>query len=605
MTSDLTSLFSSLSISATTASSSSSTTSALRFLSEEEVRTTRPNTRIAWITPDQTPFDFEFDIPVFCDNDELHINESRACTVTNYEGEWYQIRWSKTKKRFALHTPRPDIDAWNTDPNDLDDTYKEKHDSSDDEDEIPLVDPIDEQIRAAPIPIELHSPQTMTTTMTQNPPTQTTTTVATTAPPAATPAAPVNVQQAFDQALRRVPGGGTPGGGPPAGPPAGPPGPPGPGPPALPPNAALQPVAVVGDVKMMGQPPPIFSGDRTKADHFVDQVQGYLRLNRDVTGFNSPMKKMAFMLSHIQGEETNAWTREMGNLLDRLDPIADNVPVLWDQFLLEFRTQYQDTQRENRARAQIETHRMRFPDIDQYISSFEELARVAGYTQGDEATTHYFVKGLTPSIMVEVYKPPAPRTYEDIKQRAIDSTRSRMLIDDILGKRAGPGRGRGQPPRFPTFGRQPPRPFFQQQRQQQQPYQAPGQSYNSSNAPRWMNNNPVPMDVGRTRAPTYRGRGNAFGRAAPQTRNPITCFQCGKEGHFARNCAQRRNGFDNRRPYTSNYIDYDDNPVSAEPQSIPTEDRIARLKAELEAMTLEDKEQLATEMGQTEDFPSA
>ncbi len=36
-----------------------------------------------------------------------------------------------------------------------------------------------------------------------------------------------------------------------------------------------------------------------------------------------------------------------------------------------------------------------------------------------------------------------------------------------------------------------------------------------------------------------------------------------------------------------------------------TEDQIAYLKAELDAMMLEDKEQLAKEMGQNEDFPSA
>jgi hypothetical protein len=201
---------------------------------------------------------------------------------------------------------------------------------------------------------------------------------------------------------------------------------------------------------MMGQPPPVFLGDRTKADNFVDQVKAYLRLNRDVSGFNSPMKKMAFMLSHIQGDETVAWKREMGELLDGLDPVNDNVPALWDQFLLKFKTQYQDTQRENRARTQIETHWMKFPDIDQYISSFEELARLAGYTQGDEATTHYFVKGLSPSVMIDVYKPPMPQTYAEIKQRAIDSTQSWMLIDDILGKRSG--QGGSQPPRRSFFG---------------------------------------------------------------------------------------------------------------------------------------------------------
>jgi len=130
-------------------------------------------------------------------------------------------------------------------------------------------------------------------------------TVSSTQPPALA-AAPVlataaDVQNIFNNTLQRQPsgggppGGGAPGGGPPRG---GLPGG-GPAPPGTVPNAALQPVAIAADAKMMGQPPPIFLGDRTKADNFVDQVQGYLRLNHDVTGFNSPIKKIAFMLSHI------------------------------------------------------------------------------------------------------------------------------------------------------------------------------------------------------------------------------------------------------------------------------------------------------------------
>jgi len=49
-------------------------------------------------------------------------------------------------------------------------------------------------------------------------------------------------------------------------------------------------------------------------------------------------------------------------------------------------------------------------------------------------------------------------------------------------------------------------------------HQGPSQTqYNSTNAPQWMNNVPVPMDLGRTRAPNWhsnnRGRmqGNATG----------------------------------------------------------------------------------------------
>jgi len=307
------------------------------------------------------------------------------------------------------------------------------------------------------------------------------------------------------------------------------------------------------------------------------------------------------MLSHIQGSETNTWKRDMGNMLDGLNPAVDNIPLLWEQFLHEFRVQFQDTQCGNRAHAQIESHRMKFPEIDQYISSFEELARTAGYTQGDEATTHYFIKGLSPSVMIDVLKPPMPLTYANIKQCAIDSTCSRMLIDDILGKcRSGQGRGRGQPPRFGSFGRdqQQYRPFFQQQRQSQAPPQRQ-QQYNSTNAPRWMNNTPVPMDLSRTRAPTWRGRGNnAFGRAAPQNRPPLICFQCGKEGHFARNCPQRR--------YATNYAEYDAGTSTATMEPYEPRDPIESLKAQLDALTIEEKEKLAEEVGSSsEDFPSA
>ena len=73
------------------------------------------------------------------------------------------------------------------------------------------------------------------------------------------------------------------------------------------------------------------------------------------------------MLLHIQGTKTSGWKHDMGELLNSLDPAIDNIPALWDQFLVEFRTQFQDTQWENRVRTQIETHHMKFPDIDQYI----------------------------------------------------------------------------------------------------------------------------------------------------------------------------------------------------------------------------------------------
>jgi hypothetical protein len=74
-------------------------------------------------------------------------------------------------------------------------------------------------------------------------------------------------------------------------------------------------------------------------------------------------------------------------------------------------------------------------EIDQYIAKFEELAHHTLYTTGDPATTSLFLKGLPPGILVDVFKPPTVTTYKDIKAHTIESTRSRALIDSILGTR--------------------------------------------------------------------------------------------------------------------------------------------------------------------------
>jgi hypothetical protein len=88
----------------------------------------------------------------------------------------------------------------------------------------------------------------------------------------------------------------------------------------------------------MGKLPDDFNGDRTKADDFIEEVKGYLRLNAEVAGFNSPRKKIVFTLTHMKGPEV---AHDMGTLLDNLDP-ANNVDALWEQFLAEFAAQYQD-----------------------------------------------------------------------------------------------------------------------------------------------------------------------------------------------------------------------------------------------------------------------
>ena len=102
-------------------------------------------------------------------------------------------------------------------------------------------------------------------------------------------------------------GGGTRGS--PLGPPGGPPGGPPTGGPAAAGGAAAQPVAAAANVKAMGKDPPLFKGERSKANTFMNEVEKYLTLNYDVAGFNSPKKKVVLVLTFMQGPEVEEWTR--------------------------------------------------------------------------------------------------------------------------------------------------------------------------------------------------------------------------------------------------------------------------------------------------------
>jgi len=201
----------------------------------------------------------------------------------------------------------------------------------------------------------------------------------------------------------------------------------------------------------------------------------------------------------MKGPQVAGWTRDMGTWLDTLNPILDNIPDVWDQFLYEFSQQFQDSQRENRARGEIECCTMRFPEIDDYIARFEDLSCIASYDANSGTVFQLFTKGLPNDILKEVLTSPTPTTYINLKDKAISATRSKVLINNILRAR-NPNKGAGGFNRgvFNTFLRptnfQRPRTFFNQGNQGNQGgfmqqhgsgfCQGPPQAqYNSTNAP--------------------------------------------------------------------------------------------------------------------------
>jgi len=174
----------------------------------------------------------------------------------------------------------------------------------------------------------------------------------------------------------------------------------------------------------MGSLPTIFSGNRAEAEHFINGIQAYIRLHREVPGFNSPMKKIALVLTLMQGDKVVDWANDIGEALDKLNPATDNIPALWTTFLEEFREQYLDTQAADRARTELESLTMKIPYIDEYISKFEDLCRKSNYMTGNSEVTYMFLKGLPKSLLEDVLKAPQAVDYPALKERAIQATRT-------------------------------------------------------------------------------------------------------------------------------------------------------------------------------------
>jgi len=115
-----------------------------------------------------------------------------------------------------------------------------------------------------------------------------------------------------------------------------------------------------------------------------------------------------------------------------LDPAIDDQPIVWDTFIIAFKQQYLDSQKENRARNKLENLRMKFPEVDEYIATFEDTSRNAGYIMTNPENMQFFLKGLSKGVLADVLRAPIPQTYQEMKTKAIECTNAQQTMSNIM-----------------------------------------------------------------------------------------------------------------------------------------------------------------------------
>jgi hypothetical protein len=333
-------------------------------------------------------------------------------------------------------------------------------------------------------------------------------------------------------------GGGPPGGNPPRGGPFGPPGggPPGGGPPAPIPPAP----AVMGgrSDKLVGNTPLIFKGERSRAEEFITQWQLYEGVNITNDLMRNAYQRAMLFLTYIQGPVVNEWVKGVNAWLrgqiihQRWAPTDER---LWIEVFDSFNRQFANIMEQEDAQAALAKGlQLEKGDLDKLVTEFEQLVRHAGYDINQDLVLRIFTSAL-PNTMYEyiLRTLPQPATYEQWRTAAIDQQRVYVHMKN----RADRFKTKRMPP-ITTW-----RPFNNQWK-------------NPQRDPNAMDTSP-----GRTRARVAEAEdflpgGNRYeqrvggSREGGYPRGPVqkdgqrkvlTCFFCGKPGHFARDCRQKRN----------------------------------------------------------------
>jgi hypothetical protein len=256
----------------------------------------------------------------------------------------------------------------------------------------------------------------------------------------------------------------------------------------------------------MGTLPAVFTGDRAMAQNFLDELRSYFRANQGVVGFNSFIHKVSIALALIKGPAVAGWTRSMGDWINSLDPLQDDYEIVWTQFQQEFCDQFTDSQQQQCARIELDNLKMKFPEVDKYITKFKDLVQLMGYTVESKETINLFLHGLTLSILDDVIRLPFVNDYIGIKEQAIQLTKVKQMTEAIKSRRGfGNQRPFQRPQGFQNFfgsNQQCPQYPNQRNNQYQRLHNQQTPQYNSSNALRQYNNIPMPMDTSaRSRAP--------------------------------------------------------------------------------------------------------
>jgi hypothetical protein len=277
--------------------------------------------------------------------------------------------------------------------------------------------------------------------------------------------------------------------------------------------------------KPTGNPPTLFTGDRTKAKTFVREFNIYAGLNEGTDIMSNPLRKTLLALSYIRGEKVDDWVDVIHNWIAEQsapdDPNTNHVQLpstsnnYWLHYTTKFNQAFADSAEKQNAIALLKNLRMEGRDLDSYLAKFRTYAAKAGYGLSEEGTLDTLRAGLPDELGKEIIKRHNPQTWDDWVAAAHTEhdvwLRLKMLYPSWKSSKDSRTRfGKPEGVWRRSFNMKPKPPIPQHQNQHR-------------------NNAVVPMDVDRI------GR-TLTEDEKQQLLREGKCFRCTGKGHISKNC---------------------------------------------------------------------
>jgi len=291
-----------------------------------------------------------------------------------------------------------------------------------------------------------------------------------------------------------------------------------------------------GYLRLEGNPPDRFNGDRARTRRFLTQFRQFMLMNDGATIAQNDIKKCTYFLSLMGGPQVDGWSEMKYDWLDAIkkDPRQLMGHSPWEVMMQDFLDAFTNHAEREQAQNALKQLKMKEGKIDEYITGFERLAHRAGIDLDDPSNMRMFAHGLPGPLVETVLRQDDPQNYVQWREAAQRHQRIWLKIQTHKGsygstqplnrRPSNRGGGQGNNPFNNFYWRRPNQGGQGQQGSRSQPARQ-----------RLPPHDPNAMDT------SAAARKANTDRDKEEYRKTGRCFECGKQGHLARNCPTKRN----------------------------------------------------------------